>query len=110
MVSLPRLNSAKMSWWPGGGELGPEQLPFVAWRAQREAVVRRHERAGCDGHDAAFDDLDEIALVADLDQERGGEETAAPNKIGVGVYKVGNAFDHFILLPSRSAVITRESG
>ena len=50
----------------GRRHLLPEHLPFVARRAQREAVVRRHERARRDRDDAALDDLDEIALVADL--------------------------------------------
>ena len=58
--------SAKISLWPGHRDGLPEHLPFVTQRTQCEAVVRRHEWGRRDGNDAALDDFDEIALVADF--------------------------------------------
>ena len=87
----------------GWRHLGPEQLPLVAWRAQREAVIRRDERSRRDRDDAALDDLHQIALVADLHQERGAEIAPAPDEILVGVHKVGNPFDHRNVLPMRAS-------
>ncbi len=88
MVSLRALNRAKNVIGAGRRNLLPEHLPFVARRAQREAVVRRHERAGRDRDDASLQDF--TSSPGRRSEHEGGAEIApAPHQIGVGVHQVG---------------------
>ena len=72
----------------------PKGLPRLARRAQREAVVGRHERPTGDADDASVDDADEIPGLAGFEQERGVDEAPALDQARIGIHQLGQTFDH----------------